>query len=142
MRVAHVALGLLLLAGASDAAAQTIASRSTLLKLRRVATLRADSAAAYGRSSSLSIVAVPPRSAILRFTIDNPCGGRLRVRARESPQRTLALELIDFWEPPRLCPGVISLQTYTATISGLRVGQWRVTAGTMTRDTTPGFAIR
>jgi len=67
---------------------------------------------------------------------------RVRVSARESPQRTLALELIGDWERPRFCPGVLALETYTATIGGLRVGQWRVKARTMTRDTTPGFAIR
>ena len=142
MPSAHLALALLLLAGASGAAAQTIRPRSTAVRLLRVATLQADSAAVQGRGSSLTVVAAAPRSANLRFTIDNPCGGRLRVTARESPQRTLALELIDYWEPLRLCPGVINLQTYTATITGLRVGQWRVRAATMTRDTTPGFAVR
>jgi hypothetical protein len=141
MPTAHIALALLLLAGASRAAAQAITPRSTPLKLRAVATLQADSAAAYGRQSSLRVVAVPPGSADLRFTIDNPCGVRMRMSARESPQRTLALELIGFWEPTRLCPGLINLQTYTATITGLRAGQWRVKAPTMTRDTIPGFAI-
>jgi hypothetical protein len=142
MPTTRIALALLLFASASRAAAQNIGSGSTPLKLRKVATLHADSAATDGRHSSLRVLSVAPRSAELRFTIDNPCALRVRVSARESPQRTLALELIGDWDQPRLCPGVLALETYTATIGGLRVGQWRVKTRTMTRDTTPGFAIR
>jgi len=125
---------------AGRGAALPIAPVQTELTLRRVATRRDDSAS--GRGSSLSIHPTARGTAELRFTIDNPCGVQMRVEARESPQRTLTLRSIFEWPPRRLCPGIESLETYTAQITGLRDGDWQVRADALARAPVPGFIMR
>ena len=80
----------------------------------------------------------------LRFTLDNPCGFHLRVEARESPQRVLTLQPIGAWpgHGTYICPGLLNLETYTAKLTGLRAGEWRVRADTLTQFPVPGFVIR
>jgi hypothetical protein len=124
-------------------AARGLTARLTELTLRRVATLHDDSVA--DRSPGHSTIAVRPtatHAAVVRFTIDNPCGVRVRVGARESPRRTLTLQPIGHWEEPRICPGLLNLQTYTATITELRAGEWRVQADSLMPGTVAGFTIR
>jgi hypothetical protein len=117
-----------------------IAPIRTELTLRRTATLHDDSTTVSGR---LSVRPSAYGVAVLRFTIDNPCGVQMRVEARESPQRTLTLRSIYEW-PSRgiVCPGMESLETYTAVISGLRAGEWRVRAPALARGPVPSFIMR
>jgi hypothetical protein len=124
------------------AAAQTITPSLTELTLRKVATLHDDSVARGPRSSTVFVRPVAAHAAVVRFTIDNPCGVRVRVGVRESPQRTLTLLPIGNWQRPGICPGLVNLETYAATITGLRAGEWRVQADSLMPGTVSGFTIR
>lgn len=129
-----------------DVAAVTAAQGLTLklakMTLRKVATLHDDSVARGRRSSTVFVRPAAAHAAVVRFTIDNPCGVRVRVGARESPQRTLTLQPIGNWQRPGICPGLVNLETYTATITGLRAGEWRVRADSLMPGTVSGFTIR
>jgi hypothetical protein len=123
--------------GAMDLA---VAPIRTELTLRRTATLHDDSTAVSRR---LSVRPSAYGAAVLRFTIDNPCGVQMRVEARDSPRRTLTLRPIYEWPPQGIvCPGMLSLETYTADISGLRAGEWQVRADALARDPVPSFIMR
>jgi hypothetical protein len=124
------------------AAAQAITPSLTELTLRKVATLHDDSVARGRRSSTVFVRSVAAHAAVVRFTIDNPCGVRVRVGARESPQRTLTLQPIGNWQRPGICPGLVNLETYTATITGMRAGEWRVQADSLMPGPVSGFTIR
>jgi len=111
------------------------------LTLQQVTTLHDDSLTLRER---VSVRPVAQNTADLRFTLDNPCGFHLRVEARESPQRVLVLQPIGAWpgHGNYICPGLVNLQTYAATLTGLRAGEWRVRADTLTQFPVPGFVIR
>ena len=124
------------------AAAQTITPSLTELNFRKVATLHDDSVARGRRSSTVFVRPAAAHAAVVRFTIDNPCGVRVRVGARESPQRTLTLQPIGNWQHPGICPGLVNLETYTATITGMRAGEWRVQADSLMPGPVSGFTTR
>ena len=105
--------------------AQSVTPQWQLVHLNRVPTTHDDSAVVY--KSPIVVLGDRQGTAVIRYTVDNPCDDKVRLRVRSRVARTLEVQPVRRSYPyARGCLGVVSLQTYTGALAGLRAGPWRV----------------
>ena len=121
--------------------AQAITLRWGPVHLERVPPTHDDSVAFY--NSPMVVLGDRRGAAVIRYTVDNPCGDKVRLRVRSRIAQTLEIQPVpsaDLYG--RGCPGVIELETYTGALTELRPGRWRVARHSLLRYPIADFSVR